>query len=116
MGNARIFLTGIGASGRHGANVGEKDAPQDLVVDLDVEVEVSADDLARTVDYRVLAETARATVESESFDLMESLAAAIAERIVSLPGVRHVRAVVHKPEAARSMGVVGVAVAAEASG
>ena len=38
MVTSRLFLTGIAASGRHGANPGEKDRAQDFVVDLDVEV------------------------------------------------------------------------------
>ena len=41
MVTSRLFLTGITASGRHGANPGEKDQAQDFVVDLDVEVEVA---------------------------------------------------------------------------
>lgn len=116
MARSRIFVTGIRAEGRHGANEGEKDAPQGLVVDLDVELDVTGDDLARTVDYRVLTETARATVEERSFDLLESLADAVAVAVASLPGVVHARAVVHKPAAARSMDVGGVAAAAEAAG
>ena len=35
MTTARLFLSGIAASGHHGARPGEKDEPQDFVVDLD---------------------------------------------------------------------------------
>src|SRR4030095_11041716 len=56
---SRLFLTGIAATGRHGATPGEKDHPQDFVFDLDVEVEVSSDDIAATADYRKLIQTAR---------------------------------------------------------
>ena len=54
----RLFLTGITARGRHGANPGEKDEPQDFVLDLDVEVEVTQDELSSTADYRSLIRTA----------------------------------------------------------
>lgn len=112
MTTTRIFLTGITVSGRHGANPGEKEVPQDFVVDLDVEVEVGGDDLGATADYRVLIRTARATVEGASFDLLETLAHAVASAVLAAPGVRRVTAIVHKPAAARSNDVAGVAAGA----
>jgi dihydroneopterin aldolase len=112
MVTSRLFLTGITCSGRHGANPGEKDQPQDFVVDLDVEVETGGDVLAQTADYRTVIETARATVGGESFDLLESLATAVANAVLALDGVRKVAAVVHKPGAARSNDVQGVAAGA----
>ena len=38
MTTSRIFLSGIRAAGRHGANPGEKDRPQEFVVDLDIDL------------------------------------------------------------------------------
>jgi dihydroneopterin aldolase/2-amino-4-hydroxy-6-hydroxymethyldihydropteridine diphosphokinase len=114
MPTVHLFLSGIRASGRHGANAGERDAPQEFVVDLDVEVEPTADDLDATADYRTLAATAREVVEEESFLLLESLAQSVASRLVQLPGARHATAVVHKPAAMRSIGIDGVAAAASA--
>lgn len=105
----RLFLTGITASGRHGANPGEKDEPQGFVVDLDVEVEVGGDALDATADYRTLIRTTREVVEASSFDLLESLAAAVAEAVAGHEGVVRVTAIVHKPAAARSSDVQGVA-------
>jgi len=113
MVTSRLFLTGITASGRHGANLGEKDQAQDFVVDLDVEVEVGDDELSSTSDYRTLIRTARETVERDSFDLLESLAHAVANDVLALEGgVVKVSAIVHKPAAARSNQVEGVAAAA----
>lgn len=109
---SRLFLTGITCSGRHGANPGEKDEPQDFVVDLDVEVEAGGDELEQTADYRAVIRTARATVEGESFDLLEMLANAVANAVLELDGVVKVAAVVHKPAAARSNDVQGVAAGA----
>ena len=100
MSTTRLFLTGIGARGRLGANPGEQDVPQDVVIDLDVEVQVGADSLAATADYRSLIRTAREVVAEDSFDLLESLAG---------PGVVRATAIVHKPAAARSNDVQGVA-------
>ena len=42
---ARLFLSGIRADGHHGARPGEKDDAQPFVVDLDLEVEVGADEI-----------------------------------------------------------------------
>jgi dihydroneopterin aldolase len=114
MVRTRLFLTGITAEGRHGANPGEKDRAQDFVVDLDVEVEVGGDELAQTADYRALIRTARSTVNERSFDLLESIARAVADAVLEHGGVTRVHAVVHKPAAARSNQVQGVAAAATA--
>lgn len=112
MSASRLFLTGIRASGHHGANPGEKDAAQEFVVDLDVEVEVTGDRVGGTADYRALIRTARETVERESFDLLESIADAVAREIASRDGVVRATAIVHKPAAAGSNDVQGVAAAA----
>lgn len=114
MSTSRLFLTGIRASGHHGANPGEKDQAQDFVVDLDVEVDVTADRIGGTSDYRQLIRTARETVVRERFDLLESIANAVAEAVAARPGVLRATAVVHKPAAARSNDVEGVAAAATA--
>ena len=114
MTTARLFLSGIRASGRHGARPGEKGEPQDLVVDLDVEVNVGDDHIEGTADYRGITETVRSIVEERSFDLIESMAAAIADEILALDRVVRVTAVVHKPHAAGRLGIDGVAAAATA--
>lgn len=112
MTTSRLFLTGIRASGRHGANPGEKDEPQEFVVDLDVEVRVAADSLERTADYRDLVAAARAVVSERSFDLLETIAQEVARAVAAFPGVIRATAVAHKPPAARSLDVQGVAAAA----
>jgi dihydroneopterin aldolase len=112
----RIFLSGIRADGRHGARPGEKDQPQPFVVDLDLEVEVDADRIEGTADYRSITEAVRDEIETGSFDLIESLAEAIARRVVGIPRVRSATAVVHKPNAAARLGIDGVAAAATVEG
>ena len=114
MSASRLFLTGIVCSGRHGANPGEKDEPQDFVVDLDIELMVDGDDINGTADYRLIARSVRETVAIESFDLLETLAAAVAAAVQVVPHVTKATAVVHKPGAASSIGIGGVAAAATA--
>src|ERR687891_201561 len=115
MSRARLFLTGIRAEGRHGARDGEKDVPQPFVVDLDVEVDVAEDSIEATADYRGITDAVREIVDGGSFDLIESMADAIARRVASISHVAEVTVVVHKPDAAGRLGIDGVAAAASAS-
>jgi len=113
MAGARIVLAGIRASGRHGANPGERDAPQEFVVDLDVTVDLGeGDELEDTLDYRAIVQAAREVVEGRSFELVETLAHAVAREVFGFARVIGVVATVHKPAAARSLGVEDVAVEA----
>ena len=116
MSRARLFLSGIRAEGRHGARPGEKDEPQPFVVDLDLEVEPRDDSIEATADYREITDAVRGIIELESFDLIESMADAIARRIASISQVASATAVVHKPNAAGRLGIDGVAAAATATG
>jgi dihydroneopterin aldolase len=115
MSRTRLFLSGIRAEGRHGARPGEKDRSQPFVVDLDLEVDAGTDSIDATADYRGITDAVREVVEHGSFDLIESMAEAIARRIASFPRVAEVTAVVHKPKAATRLGIDGVAAAAHAS-
>lgn len=116
MSRTRLFLSGIRADGRHGARDGEKDDPQPFVVDLDLEVDSGDDSIETTADYRAITEAVRQIVEQGSFDLIETMAEAIARRIASIGHVTEVTAVVHKPNAAGRLGIDGVAAAATATG
>jgi dihydroneopterin aldolase len=108
----KLFLSGIRCEGRHGVNPGEKDDPQPFVVDLDLDVDVGGDSIVDTIDYRVIAQTVRDVVAERSFDLLESLAAEVAAAVRGLSKVKRATAVVHKPAAARSVGIDGIAAAA----
>jgi dihydroneopterin aldolase/2-amino-4-hydroxy-6-hydroxymethyldihydropteridine diphosphokinase len=110
-----LFLSGIHAEGRHGARPGEKDVPQPFVVDLDIEVDAAGDAIDAidaTADYREVTDAVREIVEGGSFDLIESMAEAIAVRVGAFPHVGRVTAVVHKPNAATRLGIDGVAAGA----
>jgi dihydroneopterin aldolase len=108
---ARLFVSGIRADGRHGARPGEKDEPQPFVVDLDLEVDAHQDSISATADYRAVAERVRAIVAQESFDLIEAMAERIARDLMGFDHVERVTVVVHKPNAAASLGIDGVAAA-----
>ena len=107
----RLFLSGIRASGHHGARPGEKTEAQEFVVDLDLDVDVEADAIDATADYRGITESVRRVVERESFDLIETMAEVVARDVLGLDHVTRVTAVIHKPNAATRLGIDGVAAA-----
>ena len=80
--------------GRHGVRAEERAQPQEFKVDLDIEADLSAagrsDTIADTVDYRAARAAVKGVIEGDSMQLLESLAAAIAQRVLALP---HVNAV-----------------------
>ena len=100
----RIVLTGVRARGRHGVLAEERRTGQEFVVDVDLDVGSLADaartdDLNRTVSYADVATAIVEIVEGEPVDLIETLAARIADRCLAFPLVRSVTVTVHKPHA-----------------
>ena len=103
-----VSIDGIRASGRHGADPGERLMAQEFVVDVAVWVEVEGDSLESTLDYRTIVDQVREVVSNTSFQLLEALAEAVASSVVELEPALRVTAVVHKPAAAASLGVADV--------
>lgn len=103
-----LRMTGIEASGRHGASDGERDEAQPFVVDLELGVEPTGDDLSTTADYREVALRVRGAIETTSYSIVEALAGRVADEVAALDGVVWCRAVVHKPWAAERHGMADV--------
>lgn len=99
----RIALHGIRAFGRHGVLPQERRDGQTFTVDVDLWCDTSkaaaSDDLADTVDYAALARRVADVVEGEPVNLIETLAARVAEAVLAQSGVEEVDVTVHKPEA-----------------
>lgn len=78
-----IQLRGIRVMGTHGVLPEEQARPQPFEIDIDVEADLTAavdsDDLADTVDYGAIAETAQRIVATERHHLLERLAARIGD-------------------------------------
>jgi dihydroneopterin aldolase len=111
MTTARLFLSGIAASGHPGARAGEKDEAQDFVVDLDVEGEGEVEQIVATADDRGVSGAVRSVFADGSDDQIGVMASDIAERVLATVHVTRVTAVVHKPNAASRLGIDGVAAA-----
>jgi len=99
----RIELRGLTVRGHHGVFEHERRDGQDFVIDVTVWMDLAAaaasDDLADTLDYGVLAQRAAGIVSGPPRDLIETVAAEIAEDVMSDERVQAVEVVVHKPAA-----------------
>ena len=99
----RITLTGLRVRGHHGVLPEERRDGQDFVVDavlhLDMRAAGETDDLTQTVHYGELAERLAAVVAGEPVDLLETLAARLADVCLASGPVDRVEVTVHKPSA-----------------
>ena len=65
----------------HGANPGEQDLAQNFTVDLEIEIDVIADELDQTADYEKLANLVKEHISNNSYKLIETMAYNIASEI-----------------------------------
>ncbi len=98
-----ITLTGVRAYGYHGVFEDERREGQEFVVDatlyLSTAEAAETDDVADTVHYGEVAERIVAMVGGEPLNLIEGVAARIADDLLSYDLVRMVTVTVHKPQA-----------------
>jgi dihydroneopterin aldolase len=110
-----IVVRGIRAEGKPGRE-GERAAPQPFVVDVEVLGDLAptaaADTINETIDYGVIAKEVRDVITSESYELLEAIAEAVAARVISM-GANSVRVRVSKPRAAEQIGVEEIAIVVE---
>jgi len=99
----RLAVRGVEAVGHHGVFEHERRDGQTFVVDLvlgfDTRPAAASDDLRDTVDYGSLVGKVKKAIESDPVDLIETLAARIADLCLVDPRVRWTEVTVHKPEA-----------------
>ena len=98
-----ITLSGLRVHGRHGVFDHEREAGQDFIVDVALDVPIAeaaaTDDLERTVDYGALADTLADIVSGEPCNLIETLAERLAAACPEDERVRRATVTVHKPQA-----------------
>lgn len=115
----RIELRGLTVRGNHGVFDHERRDGQDFVVDitawLDLRAAAASDDLADTLDYGVLAQRAADIVAGPPRQLIETVAAEIADDVMGDERVHAVEVVVHKPGAPIPLEFADVAVVARRS-
>lgn len=114
-----ITLTGLRVFGRHGVFEEERRVGQDFVIDVTLRVDTRAaaasDDVADTVHYGEMAEQIATIVAGEPVNLLETLAARIADHLLTNDLVAGARVTVHKPDAPIPLSFADVAVTIERS-
>jgi dihydroneopterin aldolase len=100
-------------SGRHGVRPAEREQPQEFKVDVKLKTDLvqagRSDRVEETVDYRRVYAIAKAVVEGESVQLIETLAHRIAERVLELDRVDAVSVrVAKRPESMRPIDAAAV--------
>lgn len=95
-----VEVEGLELFGRHGVEPEERERGQTFLFDLRLDVgdEALADDLAAAVDYVEVVECVRAVSDRRPFNLLEALAAAVADAIAARFPVERVRVRVRKQE------------------
>jgi dihydroneopterin aldolase len=84
--------------GRHGVNDDERRDGQTFLFDITVDVaEPNDDSIDATVDYRRIRDIVRNVSEGNTFQLLESFAARVAEEIDNQLAANRVRVRVRKP-------------------
>jgi dihydroneopterin aldolase len=93
-----LELHGLEVFGRHGVLPEEKLDGQTFVYDVELEIEEPpADRIDVAIDYRMVADCVQEVSDSGPFELIETLATAVAEALIARLDVSGVRVRVRKP-------------------
>ena len=110
----RISLRGLRVRGRHGVYDFEREQGQDFVVDAELELSTAqaanSDDVAATVHYGELAQRLAEVIGGEPVNLLETLAARLADVCLADERVDAATVTVHKPQAPIPLHFADVAV------
>jgi len=110
----RLELRGLRVRGHHGVFAHERRDGQDFLVDLvvwlDLAPAASSDALVDTLHYGELAAAAAAVVAGPPHDLIETVAAEIADGVLADHRVQAVEVTLHKPSAPIPLTFADVAV------
>jgi 7,8-dihydroneopterin aldolase/epimerase/oxygenase len=110
----RIELRGLTVRGHHGVFEHERRDGQEFVVDITVWIDLdraaASDDLTDTLDYGALAARVTDIVGGPARNLIETVAAEIADDVMGDERVHAVEVAVHKPQAPIPLALNDVAV------
>lgn len=110
----QIRLEGIEVFAHHGVLPHERELGQTFLIDVTVDTDLSDaaahDDLSTTIDYGSLATRIHHLVSSERWDLIETVAARVADLVMEHPSAEAAEVVVSKPRAPFSVPVGSVSV------
>ena len=99
-----INISKIKCSGKHGIYDHEKKNDQEFLVDININIsDFSEDDINKTLNYEEIVDLVIKIVNTESYDLIETLAKYISEQIVlkyskTEATLQEIKVTVHKPD------------------
>jgi len=103
MGRDKLILSGMQFFGRHGVFAEEKAMGQKFIIDLEINLDLkkagTTDEIAHTPNYADIYSRVKNIVTQKTFNLIEALAEAIAQDILSHYRVDQVTVKVYKPHA-----------------
>jgi dihydroneopterin aldolase len=111
-----VELAALEIPGRHGVEPEERERDQPFLYDVELELpEPQSDRIEETVDYREVVALVREVSGSRQYQLLETLAGAIAESLLERFPVRRARVRVRKPQVELGVPVEYAAAIAERS-
>jgi dihydroneopterin aldolase len=94
-----VELYGLEVPGAHGVEETEREHPQRFLYDLRLELpEPASDSVEETVDYRDVVRCVQEVSDGRSFQLLESMAAAVADALLERFRFQVARVRVRKPD------------------
>jgi dihydroneopterin aldolase len=97
-----IYIKDLVVEAKHGVHQHEKDKPQRFVINLELTLDmtqaVASDDLADTLNYSELRQIIIDTTQNNSFNLIERLAQAIADAILTDHRIQKLSLTIDKPD------------------
>lgn len=98
MAEIEIEITSLRVPVSLGVHDFERKARQDVTVDLVLTLNAvpASDSIGETAHYDEVADAVQHVADARHYDLIETLAVAIAERVLAFPDVARVEAAVHK--------------------
>ena len=110
----RIIIRNLRVRATVGVNRWEKAAPQVVGVDLEIAVDAAkaaaADEIGATLDYKRVSQDITALAAGRAYELIETLAEAVASLVLEQHGAQWVRVTARKPYALRNARDVGVVI------
>ena len=109
-----VYIRGLRAEAVIGIHPWEREIRQGLVLDLDMASDTSraaaSDRIEDALDYAAIADAVTALVEASEYQLIETLAEAVARTVCDQFGVRWLRLQLSKPDAVDAADAVGVVI------
>lgn len=109
-----IFLSEVSVKTRLGVPEWERLKPQTILLDLEIDYDFAkaceSDAIADTIDYGAVVGRIRETLEDNSFQLVEALAAHVCQLVISEFGATRVKIKVAKPNILPGLKALGVVI------